>query len=95
LKHPLKAISNEVFSPLGVGFASLGLRRKRGADQLFFVANEDMLICIRGRWPDHFPAGEGVSRINDVNPAQFLIAVGCETGPDEIALIVCMIWLAR
>jgi hypothetical protein len=95
LNHPLKAIANAVFCPSRRALILLLLCRKRGADQLFFVTNEDMLICIRRRRPDHFPAGKGVSPINDVKTAEFLIDAGCETGADEVALIGSRIWLER
>ncbi len=83
----LKAIPNAVFCPSRGALILLWLFRKRGTDQLFFFTDEDMLICIRRRRPDHFPAGEGVSRIKAVNTAEFLITVGSETGANAVALI--------
>src|SRR5205807_1317571 len=69
------------------GAARLVLCQRR-TDQLFVVAKVNTAVGKRRVRPDYRPAGVFVGWLDEVCPAEFLIARGRQVGDDQIAVLV-------
>src|SRR5438034_2604391 len=61
---------------------------QRGGDDLLFGAGIDMAVGKRGSSPGQFSAAEGISRLDQLSPAGFLVTLGAEMSQDQFAHLV-------